>query len=372
MERINCLHLLPLSKGGIRQHFLTIIDTLRELPVNHFVCGPADDYLEKELRKRSLKYNVLHWVNGREMKNIFKVTKAVKKIIVANKIKLIHAHGHKMSLAGRLASLFNSQIKTIVTLHNFSPLGYAGILLKRVNQCLDNRTAKIIAVSQALIDEEVLPVNYHKTVVIYNGIDLTRFKSEKALPLEVKVIGTTARLAPQKGLVFLLKAFQQLTQQFPQLKLHIIGEGPEKAFLEKSASQLGIAEKTCFLGNVSNIIPALQEIDIFVMPSVSEGLSIAAIEALALKKPVVVSNTGGLREVVEANRSGLLVEPGNDRLLAQAINRLVLNVDLRKSLSINGRKRAEELFDVKQMLSRTKQMYNELLSKDASVTCEGD
>jgi glycosyltransferase involved in cell wall biosynthesis len=362
MDRKNCLHLLPQSNGGIRQHFLTIIDTLMELPLNHLVCGPADDYLEKELTKRSLKYVALKWVNGQEAKNILPVTMNLKKIIVQNNINLIHSHGHKMSMVGRLASLFNRNVKTIITLHNFSPSGYSGMLLKRFNQLLDNRTAKIIAVSQALVNGEVLLANYSKTVVIYNGIDLMKFNNDNVPDQEVKVIGITARLAPQKGINTLLKSFQQLEHQFPQLKLNIIGEGPEKAFLEKLACELGIAEKTFFLGSVSNIIPALHDIDIFIMPSISEGLSIATIEALALRKPVVASKTGGLTEVVEAGVSGLLVEPGCDQMLAQAIKRLIIDVDLRKSLGESGRKRAEELFDVKQMLSKTKQIYEELIN----------
>ncbi|MBS4025601.1 MAG: glycosyltransferase family 4 protein, partial [Clostridia bacterium] len=172
----------------------------------------------------------------------------------------------------------------------------------------------------------------------------------------------TARLAPQKGIDVLLKAFKKLEDQFPQLKLHIIGEGPEKTFLERLACQLGIADKTFFLGSVRNIIPALQDIDIFIMPSISEGLSIATIEALALRKPVVASKTGGLTEVVENGVSGLLVEPGCNQMLAQAIKRLIVDVNLRKSLSESGRKRAEELFCVKQMLRKTKQIYQELIN----------
>lgn len=360
MNKNTILHLIPKSDGGIKKHLITILTKTIELDIQHLVAGPEDFSLAKELKNLQIPYLPLHIHLDYQY---LLLIKQLKHIYENNLIDVIHMHGHKMSIAGRLANLSTKRnIKEIVTIHNFTPNNFYGELLKNINKFLDFKTNKIIAVSKALYKRQVFPKNYYKTSVIYNGIDLTRFQSYHPHMQndKVKIIGTVARLAPQKGLEFLLKAFKKVLYDFPGLNLYIVGGGPEKIRLQQLACHLQIKNQVIFTDHVIDVLDHLKKIDLFIMPSLSEGLSIATLEALALKKPVIASNTGGLAEVIEHDVSGLLIKPGCVDSLASSIKFLILNREQRIKLSENARNRVEQLFTVEQMIAKTKKIYMEI------------
>lgn len=196
------------------------------------------------------------------------------------------------------------------------------------------------------------------------GIDLSVFKPEIVIspfgPEDI-VIGTVKTLEEKYGIEYLIRAFHQVRYRHPELslKLLIVGGGSLDQSLKVLASELGLDDCTIFTGRVPyNDIPKYQNmlsISVSVSVSNSESFGVAIIEASACEKPVVVSNIGGLPEVVEDGVTGIVVPPRNPEKTAEAIEKLVLNKELRKKMGKAGRERVKKLYDwdknVEQMIS---------------------
>ena len=200
------------------------------------------------------------------------------------------------------------------------------------------------------------------------GVDVDKFR-----PIAMRsmfsegdlVVGTVKTLAETYGISFLIRAFSLLKQRLPgvSLKLLIVGDGPQRSMLEDLARQCGVWPDTRFTGPVTHAeVPRyLNAIDIVVVPSLAESFGVAAIEASACGKPVVVSDVGGLPEVVEDGVTGLVVKSQDVAAIARAIEQLVTQPELSRKLGEAGRERVERLYEwntnVRQMLS----IYEEVL-----------
>ncbi|MBI5100772.1 MAG: glycosyltransferase family 4 protein [Nitrospirae bacterium] len=159
------------------------------------------------------------------------------------------------------------------------------------------------------------------------------------------VIGFAGRLHPEKGLIFLINAFRLLADRFPQTRLLIVGEGPDRGGIEKKITELGIADRVIFTGWVMPIYRMYAAMDIFVMPSIcEEAFGYAAAEAMAMGKPVVASDYGGLTEIITSGTDGILVPPGNSDALAAAITHLIQDPDQSKAYGRAGHEKVRRLF----------------------------
>jgi glycosyltransferase involved in cell wall biosynthesis len=168
------------------------------------------------------------------------------------------------------------------------------------------------------------------------------------------VIGCVATLVPHKGHRYLLEAFKKIENAY----LLLIGNGPIKTDLDRVVFELGISNRVIFTGSQIDVTPYMQVMDIVVLPSSEvEGLGISLIEAMALAKPVVATNIGGIPEVVDDGYTGLLVKPKDSDALTKAINTLLNAPDLAQKMGINGRKKYQELFTLKYMIKRMEEMY---------------
>ncbi|NQV13450.1 MAG: glycosyltransferase family 4 protein [Parcubacteria group bacterium] len=226
---------------------------------------------------------------------------------------------------------------------------------------LSNLTTTITvsqAVKRQLVD---LGLKDKNVTVIYNGIDTGKFKPDP-LPStrysQLPTIGTVCRLCPEKGVDYLIKAFQQVVKQNPEVELQIAGEGPEKENLQKLASELGLKDKVKFLGFVKNTPKFLNQIDIFALtPTRREAFGIAAAEASACGKPVVTTNISGLTEVVENNKTGLVVENKNIEQISSALVKLVGDENLRQEMGASGQRRVEKYFTVEKMVGKFEEVF---------------
>jgi glycosyltransferase involved in cell wall biosynthesis len=182
------------------------------------------------------------------------------------------------------------------------------------------------------------PAGKPVTVVPY-GVDLREFRPRPGPERSEVVVGAVARLSKEKGLHYLLQAFALVAGRYPQARLLLAGDGPERQRLERLASRLGLGERARFLGEVPHeqVPEVLQEIDIFAMPSTYEGFGVAALEAEAMEVPVVASRVYGIPDVVLDGETGLLVPPRDRQALAAALERLAADGDLRRRLGQAGR-----------------------------------
>jgi L-malate glycosyltransferase len=202
------------------------------------------------------------------------------------------------------------------------------------------------------------------TLVPY-GVDLERFRPAVRPPADEVVVGTVARLSPEKGLAYLLEAFAILRSSLPTpLRLRIAGEGPARAQLQKQAEHLGIAATTEFVGWVEHEdLPGfLHSLDIFALPSLHESFGVAAAEASAIGLPVVASNTQGLPDVVVDRLTGRLVPPKQPEALAKAMSPLAEDPDLRQRMGAAGRQFIAEHYDWSRNVRQMEHVYEVALA----------
>jgi glycosyltransferase involved in cell wall biosynthesis len=205
-------------------------------------------------------------------------------------------------------------------------------------------------------------VRKQKIRVIYTGVEPERFQIAGPIRLDSAevLIATVAVLGERKGHQYLLEAAAFLKEAGYSLKYRFAGEGSQKEHLQKMAIELRLKEEVVFDGFVRDIPKFLSEIDIFVLPSLYEGMGVAVLEAMAAGKPVVASNVGGIPELIEDGVTGLLVPPGDPNTLAMSISRLVSQRSLMNEMGTNGCERVRRHFTMTQTAKKIEDYYYQL------------
>jgi sugar transferase (PEP-CTERM/EpsH1 system associated) len=247
-------------------------------------------------------------------------------------------------------------------------MGQEGSVRRLLNRWTGRLADRILCVSHNVADfaakEIGLPVD--RLVVIQNGIDTNVFRpasAQPAKPPDHLTIGYVGRLEQVKGVNFLIDAFAPLVAEHPHLQLHLVGDGSERAALAQQAQTLGLGDKVQFLGIRSDMPALYPTFDLFVLPSLWEGMPNVALEAMACGVPVIATNTGGTPEVVQDGNSGLLVPPGNAAALTQAMAALIADAERRCQLAQAGRHFVEQTFSINQTVAQTVALYEQLLNQ---------
>lgn len=232
---------------------------------------------------------------------------------------------------------------------------------------LYNRGADgVVAISQTIADLlRAAGVEQNKMRVIYSGIDAARFeqRTPKSKLSQPAIVGTVAVLEERKGLRYLLEAAARLKAQGLSIEYRIAGAGPLLAELQQLAQQSGLDDRVRFVGFVADTAAFLADLDIFVLPSLFEGLGVAVLEAMAAGKPVIASRVGGLAESVLDGESGLLVAPRDAVALAEAIANLVNAPVLALQMGRRGAVRVKERFSLDPMARANEAFYYDLLAQ---------
>ena len=232
--------------------------------------------------------------------------------------------------------------------------------------CLYNRRVDgVVAISESIGDLLVAAgVDGRKIRVIASGIDVEKFAHRLGAwdraPGQI-IVGSMGVLEGRKGYRFLLAAAADLKARGLELQYRIAGDGALRRGLEQQAVELGLADNVQFSGFVTDSAEFLGQIDLFVMPSLFEGLGVAALEAMAAGKPVIATRVGGLAESVLDGATGRLVPPRDATALADAIEKLVRDPALALALASRGAERVRQHYSLEQMARRNEAYYYELL-----------
>ncbi len=228
---------------------------------------------------------------------------------------------------------------------------------------------RYIAVSHhmAKLLREVCVFGRRKVGVVHNGIALQPFEREVCPSLRRSLYGgeerpivlTLARLAEQKGIGYLIEAAARV----PETLFAVAGDGPERAALEAKAGALGVRDRVLFLGHRRDTPDLLASCDLFVLPSLYEGLPVSVLEAMASAKPVVATAVGGTDEAVEDTVTGFLVPPRDPDALAEAIRTVLADRPLAERLGAEGRRRVRRDFSAEGVAAGTTGIYEGLLRK---------
>jgi len=292
----------------------------------------------------------------------------IRRYAEENHISLMHCHGYKSNFYGLFARPKN--IPIVATNHNWLASHWRLRAYRRFDSLLIRYFTRIIAVSDGVRKEMLrYGVPKEKIRVIDNGIDLTRFgdtispaaiREEFGIKKGVTVVGTVGNLGAEKGYVYLLQAAKGILNNVESVKFIFVGDGPLRTYLENEASELGIGHNVIFTGFRTDIPDLLSAMDIFVLPSVIEGLPMVLLEAMAAKKAVVATNVGAIPKVVN-NGNGILVEPRDVAGLHNAILSLLTSEEKRQRYASAGHETVRTHFSSERMSSEYIALYNELL-----------
>ncbi|MDD5255792.1 MAG: glycosyltransferase family 4 protein, partial [Candidatus Omnitrophica bacterium] len=210
--------------------------------------------------------------------------------------------------------------------------------------------------------------------VIYNGIDLARFSGaalaarqnfRQLLGLgEKPLVGIIARLSDVKGHCYLIQAMPRVLRRFPEAKLLIIGEGKTESSLREQVRSLEIEKSVIFMPTAEDTAAALAAMDVFVLPSLQEGLGLSLMEAMASGLAVVGSAVGGIQDLLRQDENGLLVERANADALATEIIGLLSDGEKRRRLGSAARKSMQEKFSQERMCLETERVYLKCVNKE--------
>jgi glycosyltransferase involved in cell wall biosynthesis len=205
-----------------------------------------------------------------------------------------------------------------------------------------------------------------KTTTIWNGIDLDRF--EYRGPATAPVAISVARLSPENDFSTLLRTVWILIQDFPEFRLQIVGDGPEREHLRTLSRNLKLDEHIEFLGECNDVPQRLAKAAFFVSATRTEGISLTLLEAMATGLPVVTTRVGGNPEIVQDGRTGMLVREGCPELLASAMREMLHDRDAWPVMGELARQRVEQHFNVRNMVQQYESLYDELLSEKTVFT----
>jgi glycosyltransferase involved in cell wall biosynthesis len=261
------------------------------------------------------------------------------------------AHQHFGARSVRRLVKAASQAQLVVHLH-----GRIGEMASSGQVPVEIRGAnRIIAVSRSVAHQ----IAEFNPTIVYSGVPISpEIADNKRSVRDAIVIGTACRLVPLKGVADLLQAAAALRSEFPGLRVEIAGSGPLQGDLELESHRLGLTEHIRFLGWRRDIGPVLRNWDIFVMPSLDEGLGMAILEAMAEGLPVVGTSVGGIPELIEDGRTGFVVPPADPRALTQRLRCLITEPERRRAQGAAGRERVQSQFSADQMVTQIRAIYD--------------
>ncbi|WP_447964963.1 glycosyltransferase [Nitrospira sp. Ecomares 2.1] len=302
--------------------------------------------------------------------------------------------GLDLGLIGRLVKVLKREGVTVVHTHSLDPMLYAGwaawwmsvavrihtqhdIWLRTYNwkDRLKFRVGslffhKIVGVSQDTTRAfGEYGISSPQGLTILNGIEEKKFSNphngknmafREAPDFQNQrewVVGTVARLSPEKGIHHLLHAYSVLQARGIALRLILVGDGPQRGELEALAEGLGISSSVEFMGYQENVEIFLSTFDFFVLPSLTEGIPLSLLEAMANGLPVVATNVGGIPEIIVHQESGLLIPPGNPEDIAQALSRLIQDPGEAKRMANNAQNRIRDYFGMTPMTEAYQYLY---------------
>ena len=361
--------------GGAEKHVLTLLKHLDKKTLHPIlIClqkGPLHDLAAEE----NIPVRCLPMGGPLNLSIMPKLIRTLREF----RVDLIHNHGARANLFGRLSAAWLKR-PNISTVHSSLAFDYLSAASARAALALDRLTlplaSGIITVSQFLADE-VSSRGGKNIRVIYNAYTpdpnmtpeklsslRSAFRRAWSIHEEATVLGSIARLHPTKGLEYFIKAAAIISRRLPNTHLLLVGRGPLQEALQKQAHAAGIAYT--FTGFLPDVYPALSAMDLFILPSLSEGMGLALLEAMHAGLPIIATHVGGIPEVIRNEQEGLLIPPRDPEKIAAACLKVLHDPAFTETLKISGHARWPQ-FSREAMLRQTEEFYLELLSNDHSL-----
>lgn len=372
---IRVLHIITrLDVGGSTEN--TVISATR-MPRPEFACGlisgqttePPPGLAEDLTRAgvpwtqiRHLRRPVNPVADGRALWHLYRAIRRAR-------VDIIHTHSSKAGFLGRLAARIAGASHIVHTPHGHVFEGYFSPMVRSAFIALERAAARFTDRIITLSDGEARDHLRHgigrpeQFVTIPSGVDLDAVTAAPPVrPVSGgPVIGAVARLVPIKGLQHLVDAAPQVLRHCAQARFLLVGEGEMRPALEEQARGLGLEDRITFTGYRPDAPSLLAGMDVFVLPSLNEGMGRVLVMAMALGKPIVATRVGGVPELLGDGEAGLLVPPGDPAALAEAVCSLLRDPTRAQGLGEAGRRRVHR-YSVEAMLDMLAKLYREVMA----------
>jgi glycosyltransferase involved in cell wall biosynthesis len=361
---LKVLHVDPERKwGGGEAQVLGLLAYLAQRGhVVHLLAHPEGILWQ---RARTLKIETLPL----KVRNDFdwRPVPALRRMIRKGRYDIVHLHTKRAHALSLWMPRAKEDPKYVVTRRMDYPERRNLYTRYLYNHCVDG----VVAISQPIVDLLVdAGVERERIRLIYSGIDASIYRgvSCSSVPRSDRtIVGTIATLEKRKGHPYLFEAACLLKEEGYKLRWRLAGDGSLRATLEAMVARLNLNDVVVFCGFVSDIPNFLSKTDLFVLPSLSEGLGVSVLEAMAAGKAVVASDVGGLSELVVDSATGFLVPPADAKALAAAIGKLLREPTLARAMGRRGAERVAEHFTLDQMAAKNEDYYYTLIEGERAV-----
>jgi glycosyltransferase involved in cell wall biosynthesis len=292
---------------------------------------------------------------------------ALRSFIVKNDIEVVHAHEYKSNFYALVATLF-LKTRRVATVHNWIRTDAKLKVFAVVDKLLLRGFDAVAVVSRALYDEvRAARLPARKIHVINNGVSIDEAvtgahaasaKKELGINAASKIIGTVGRMSEEKGHLHFVMAALAVLKEYRDTRFLLVGEGPLKGPLAALVKEKGYADNFIFAGARTDVPVCLKIMDIFVLPSLQEGMPMALLEAMAAAKPVIATRVGAVPSVIIDTVNGLLVEPGDEAGLAKSISRLLKNEPEARGMAAKAFVKVKSEYSADAMAREYIKLYN--------------
>lgn len=348
--------LVQFLRNGAREHCEPVV-------VGYDFGEPGETEFTLAVRETGA---TLHTLRQNRVYDLSLVPQALD-VVRREQCEILQSHGYK---SHALCALLHhiTGLPWIAFVHGWTSENWKMRVYRALEQALLPLASRVVVVSEAL-GRSVWPPARRRMVVIPNAVDPAEMRQQGERDVRAAhgiapgaiVAGVMGRLSPEKGQVHFLRALALARRTHPDLVGLLAGDGPSAVSLRQESERLGLGGDVVFAGHVTDPANVYRAMDIAVLPSLSEGMPNAALEAMLHGLPVAASEVGGVPEVVLDGETGILTRPGDEAALAEAMGRLCAAPDLRKSMGALGRARVLEDFAPHRRVTRMLELYHELL-----------
>ena len=358
MSALRVLEAITPSRVGGAEVFVTdLFSSFSEMGAHVEVFCPAGRPFVEYAQARGISPTIWKTHGKFDPLTIIKLALLMKR----DRIDVIHTHLSTASLLGAFAAKLAGK-RSVAHVH--------GLNTATCFRYSDSIIAVSESVKRHLTDQGI---KESKIRVVHNGVDLLRFqptdtreaKDKLGYDPDEPLLGVFGRLSGEKGqrvaieaMFLIAKSASPEENEFGDAHLAIVGDGKDREDLEASVNALGVRDNVTFTGFKQDVREMMSACDVVIVPSLREGFGLAAVEAMALRKPVVASAQGGLPEIVVPGETGILVPPNDPQALADAVRKLLDDPDLAETMGAKGRARVQEKFALGKQMREVMQILD--------------
>ena len=374
------MHLIgSLKLGGAEKVVSILAQAFNKERCAIYVLAFETGDLEKECRRGGAKVIIMPFKWWNLLPWLYHFVKELRGL----KIDVLHTHLFTTDLLGRIGGRLAGIPVVVSTIHAPSTWKKSDRLKDKIKVLMDRVTANYLCDSLFSISKKVSDFQVEhgrlrssKMSIISNPIMIYEYekngklrnitRASIGLDDEHKVLTNVASLKPVKGQKYLIEAMKKLEDKYPNIRLLLVGNGEDTTTLRRLTDSLDISANVLFLGNRLDVPELLAASDIFVMPSLSEGISVAILEAMASELPIVATSVGGNRDIIEDGVTGLLVNPADASMIAKAVERLLNDTEYSRLLGKRAKQYVKAHHDADTIAGQLENSYRALYQRKIS------